>query len=72
MRGDIPTTLLSDHIALLKYHKKWAKFGKLMSELIDDVVSLHVGYCKCEPLTNQDDFKGGGWLKHILGIADLW
>ena len=33
-----------------------------MNELIDIVASLHVGYCKCEPLTNQDDFKGGGWL----------
>ena len=26
----------------LKYHKKWAKFGKTMNELIDDVASLLV------------------------------
>ena len=56
----------------LKYHKKWAKFGKMMNELIDDVGSLHVGYCKCEPLTNQDDFKGGGWLAETyLGYSRL-
>ena len=56
----------------LKFHKKWAKFGKMMNELIDDVASLHVGYCKCEPLTNQDDFKGGGWLAETyLGYSRI-
>ena len=35
----------------LKYHKKWAKFGKMMNELIDDVASLnwssrhYIHYC---------------------------
>ena len=46
----------------MKFHKKWTKFAKLINEMVEDVATLRLGFCKCEPLTNHDDFKGGGWL----------
>ena len=59
-------------IQFFKFHKKWSKFAKLINEMIEDVASLRLGFCKCEPLTNQDDFKGGGWLAETyLGYSRI-
>ncbi len=56
-----------------KFHKKWSKFAKVINEMIEDVASLRLGFCKCEPLTNHDDFKGGGWLAETyLGYSRIF
>lgn len=59
-------------IQFFKFHKKWSKLAKLINEMIEDVASLRLGFCKCEPLTNHDDFKGGGWLAETyLGYSRI-
>ena len=56
----------------LKYHKKWSKFAKVVNEILNDISSLHVGYCVIDTFSNEDDLKTGGWLaENYLGFSRI-
>ena len=59
-------------ISYMKLEKKWSKFAQLCNHYLEDIHSLRIGFCKCECLTNEDDFKTGGWLAETyLGFSRI-
>ena len=59
-------------IVYFKFHKKWAKFARLVNDILDDVSSLNLSYCAVDSFSNEEDFKTGGWLaENYLGFSRI-
>ena len=59
-------------ILYMKYHKKWAKYARLINVILNDVSCLNLEYCDVDSLSNEEDFKTGGWLaENYVGFSRI-
>ena len=68
----ITKTIIEESKEYLKHHKIWSQFGRHSNELMDDVSSVHIDFCKVESFNGGTEYTTGGWIAETyIGFARL-
>ena len=68
----ITKAIIEESKEFLKFHKSWTAFGRQCNEIMDDVNSVHIDFCKVESFNGGNDYTTGGWIAETyIGFARI-